>query len=93
MKDYASNEEFFGDLRVLVDRWCGERQLSALSRLLPVYLSHNGLTDGWANLLEGLKSARALGHEPFNSDDWDTLNDLIHASEAGAYHRGQHTPT
>jgi Ser/Thr protein kinase RdoA (MazF antagonist) len=85
MKDYASNEEFFGDLRVLVERWCDERKLSALSRLLPGYLSHNGLTDGWANLLEGLQSARALGHAAFSARDWDALNDLIHASEAAVY--------
>lgn len=87
MKDYASNEEFFRDLRALVERWCDERKLSALSRLLPGYLSYNGLADGWADLLESLKSARALGHEALSSKDWDTLKDLIHASEAAVYRR------
>jgi hypothetical protein len=47
--DYAFSEEFFGDLRVLVERWCDERKLGALSRLLPGYLSMSGLTGGWAN--------------------------------------------
>lgn len=87
MKNYASNEEFFGDLRTLVERWCDERKLGALSRLLPGYLSMNGLTDGWSDLLQGLMSARALGHAAFSSKDWDTLNDLIHASEAAVYRR------
>lgn len=87
MKDYASSEEFFVDLRALVERWCDQRKLEALSRLLPSYLSQNGLTDGWANLLDGLKSARALGHDAFSAKDWDTLNDLIHCCEAVVYRR------
>ena len=87
MKDYASNEEFFGDLTSLIERWCDARKLAALSRLLPGYLSMNGLTDGWANLLQGLVSARALGHEAFTPKDWDMLNDLIHAAESAVYRR------
>jgi hypothetical protein len=81
MKDYKSNEEFFRDARALIDRWCDERKLGALSRLLPAYLAMNGMTDGWATLYEGLKNTRALGHEAFSPQDWATLNNLIHAAE------------
>jgi hypothetical protein len=81
MKDYQSNEEFFADLRSLIDRWCDERRLDALSRILPGYLAFNGLTDGWRLLHDSLKATRARGHEAFSHRDWDTLNDLIHATE------------
>jgi hypothetical protein len=74
-------------LRQLIERWCDERNLHALRRLLPGYLSLNGLTDGWANLYEALTSTRALGHEAFNSSDWDLLNDLIHWTEGIVYRR------
>ena len=44
--EFASNEEYFATLRGLIERWCDERKLGALSRLLPGYPSMNGLTDG-----------------------------------------------
>jgi hypothetical protein len=66
---------------------CDERKLRALSRVLPGYLALNGLTDGWANLYESLKSARALGHDAFSHADWDTLNELIRGAETIVYRR------
>jgi hypothetical protein len=87
MKNYPSNEAFFRDAKALIDRWCDERKLKPLSRLLPAYVSMNGLTDGWANLYAALKDTRALGHEAFSPQDWDTLNDLIHAAERAVYRR------
>ena len=87
MRTYRSNDEFFADLKSLIERWCDERKLGALSVLLPGYVSLNGLTDGWANVYEALKATRALGRDAFSSSDWDMLNDLIHASEAIVYRR------
>jgi hypothetical protein len=81
MKDYQSNEEFFAGLRSLIDRWCVERRLVALSRILPGYVAFNGLTDGWQQLYDSLKATRAKGHESFSHRDWSTLSDLIHATE------------
>jgi hypothetical protein len=52
LMEFASDEEYFVALRALIERWCDQRKLGALSRLLPGYLSSNGLTDGWANLYE-----------------------------------------
>jgi hypothetical protein len=81
MTEFQSNDEFGAALRDLIARWCDERRLPALARLLPGYIGFNGLTDGWALLLDALKSARALGHESYNAKDWDALNDIIHAAE------------
>ena len=87
MKTYASNDEILVDAKNLVDRWCDERKLRALARLLPGYLSLNGLTDDWAILCEALKSTRALGRDAFSPRDWETLSDLIHAAEGTVYRR------
>jgi hypothetical protein len=83
----ASHDENLVALQLLIERWCDKRKLGALSCLLPGYLSLNGLTDGWANLYDALKSTRALGHEAFSPSDWDLLNDLIHWTEQIVYRR------
>jgi ATP-dependent Clp protease ATP-binding subunit ClpA len=83
----TSDEAYLATLRSLVERWCDERRLGALSRILPGYLALNGLTDGWPGLYEALKSTRALGHEAFSSADWDVLNQLIRGAERVLYFR------
>jgi hypothetical protein len=45
MEDFRSNEEFFTALRTFIDRLCDERRLKPLAKILPGYLSLNGLTD------------------------------------------------
>ena len=81
MNTFRSNEEFLRALRALIDRWCDERRLVVLVRILPGYLAFNGLTDGWHELIDALKSTRGLGPDAFSPAEWDTLNDLIHAAE------------
>ena len=82
-----THDENLKALRHLIEQWCDERRLGALSRLLPGYLSLNGLTDGWVNLYDALKSTRALGHEAFSASDWDLLNGLIHWTEQIVYRK------
>jgi hypothetical protein len=84
---FGSQEEYFAVLRQMIERWCDERKLGALSLLLPGYLSLNGLTDGWVNLYDALKSTRSLGHDAFSPSDWGLLNDLIHEAEQIVYRR------
>jgi hypothetical protein len=80
MSEIRSNEEFFATMRQLIERWCDERKLKALSRILPAYLAFDGLSDGWHELLAALKTTRAIGRDAFDQVDWDTLNVLIHAA-------------
>jgi hypothetical protein len=87
MKEFGSNEEFFGALKVVIDRWCDERNIRALARILPSYIAFNGLGDGWRLLSDSLKDTRALGHEAFSHADWESLNDLIHAADLAAASR------
>ena len=56
-----THEEYLVALRQMIERWCDDRKFAALSQILPGYLSLNGLTDGWANLYDALKSVRVLG--------------------------------
>ena len=49
----------------LVDAWCGRRDLGPLAMLLPAYVSNNGLTDGWAELLDALHTVRGSRRLPF----------------------------
>jgi hypothetical protein len=88
VRDFHSNEEFFGALRILIERWCDGRRLDALAQILPAYLAFNGLTDGWGELSNALKATRGLGYEAFSQTDWDTLNDLIHAADLAVHRRG-----
>lgn len=85
--EFGSNEDYLAALRALIERWCDERKLAALSRILPGYLALNGLTDGWANLYESPKATRAVGHEAFSPADWDTLNDLVRGAERAVFRR------
>jgi hypothetical protein len=43
-------------LSSLIDLWCDRRNLEALARLLPAWTSNTGLTDGWAHVLEALRT-------------------------------------
>lgn len=87
MTSFQSNEEFFAALRQQIERWCDERQLGALARLLLAYMAFDGLTDSWAGLYEALKDTRAIGHEAFSATEWELLNDLIGAAEQAVFRR------
>ncbi len=43
----------------LIDAWCERRELAPLARLLPAWTGNNGLTDGWAEVWEALRTVRA----------------------------------
>lgn len=53
-------------LRTLIDEWCERRELKSLSVLLPAYTSNNVLTDGWAEVMEALRTLRAIHGLPQN---------------------------
>ena len=77
--EIKSGQEVTKAVAGLIDRWCEKRRLAALHSILPGFLSLNGLTDGWFELLNSLKATRALGHEYFEPQDWDLLSELISA--------------
>lgn len=76
-----SNDEFFGALKALVERWCDKRSLRPLSRILHAYLSFNGMTDGWAELAKGLKSVRAQDRDRLSAEEFEAADELIRATD------------
>ena len=60
----ADGDPVYGPLAELVDAWCERKDLGPLSTLLPAYTSNNGLTDGWADLLEALRILRGSHRLP-----------------------------
>jgi len=63
------------EIRRLVEGWCDRREFKALARVLPSWIGNNGLTDGWSDLRDALKSAYGLcRHLP--PDERDALKKL-----------------
>jgi hypothetical protein len=77
MNAFRTHDEFLSALRAMIERWCDERRLHALAKILPGYMAINGLTDGWGEFLTALKTTRSLGPGAFSDADWDLLDDLI----------------
>ncbi|MGN1288579.1 MAG: hypothetical protein ACI4XG_18650 [Bradyrhizobium sp.] len=78
---YKSSNEFFAELRGLIDGWCERRLLSPLSRILSPFLTFNGMTDGWGELAAALKSIRAQNRNELSSSEQAKVDDLIRAAD------------
>lgn len=81
MKTLSSNDEFIAELKVLIDGWCERRCLKPLSRILGPYLGFNGLTDGWVELSNALKTVRAMHRSLLLESEIDTIADLNRFAE------------
>jgi hypothetical protein len=79
---FQSNQDFMAALKSLVNQWCEQRRYRHLAAVLPSFVAFNGLTDGWAELSSGLKSAIGLGAEGLPDDEWHTLQGLSRDAEA-----------
>jgi hypothetical protein len=55
----SDSSDVLVDLSTLIDAWCDRHELRALARVLPAWLANNGLTDGWADVLDALRTIRA----------------------------------
>jgi hypothetical protein len=56
MKSYASNEEFFHEIKSLIEQLALAGQDAAAQELRQGLSSLNGLTDGWALLMESMEN-------------------------------------
>lgn len=82
---YKSYDDFQTTLKALVDGWCDRRSLRPLSRVLGPYLGFNGLTDGWAELADGLKAVRAVDRDQLTDAELAAIDDLIRATDKAIY--------
>ncbi len=77
---YASSDDFFHDLGLLIEAWCDRRCLHALADVLPAITSFNGLTDGLGELAAALKSA-FLSEDALTGDERQMVGQLRRAAE------------
>jgi hypothetical protein len=77
MKTYASNTEFFQDFESLVRRIDESGQTDAADCLRNGYASLNGLTDGWALLLESIVATISKSKGDLESDDLRELERML----------------
>lgn len=82
MMDTDPNDE----IRRLVEGWCDRREYKALGWVLAAWHGNNGLTDGWSDLRDALKSAYCFcKHLP--PDERDTLKKLYVNIDIGLRNR------
>ena len=74
-------EEFTEKLNHLIDKWCSRKELKPLRRILNGQASLNGLTDGWGEMLNELKSIRAQNSKELDPEELKIVVELIHATE------------
>lgn len=64
-------------IRFLIDRWCERRELQPLRRLLNGQASINGLTDGWIEIRDELRTIRAQDKAVLRNDEMKVVAELI----------------
>ncbi len=64
-------------IHFLIDRWCERRELQALRRLPNGQASINGLTDGWIEMRDELRTIRAKDKAVLKNDEMDVVIELI----------------
>ena len=64
-------------IRFLIDRWCDRRELQPLRRLLNGQASINGLTDGWIEIRDELRTIRAQDKAVLKNDELKVVAELI----------------
>jgi len=85
MRTYSSNEEFFQHVRDLVARLRAQGHASAADELAEGLAGLNGLTDGWALLMEGVAGAIRLSGGPPDPPLARELKDLLAATRKVVY--------
>jgi hypothetical protein len=63
----------------LADGWCEHRCRKPLRYVLPHYPLLSGLTDEWGALYESLKDIKGLCQNKLNSEEKETLIEIINA--------------
>lgn len=77
MRTYSSNEELFQHIRNLAIQLQEQGQAPATQALKDGLSSLNGLTDGWALLMESVAQAIQLCGSSLQTELLSQLNDLL----------------
>lgn len=72
-----STDELFEHIDMLIKAWCDRYCLKALRHILSGYPLVSGLTDEYGQLLDALKSVRALARTEITDKEAETVDELI----------------
>jgi hypothetical protein len=76
MPDFTSNEEFFSAFRDLVERIEKQGNVDAARELRAGFSCLNGLTDGWAMLMEAMDRAIEANRGKIGAQEMSELRDM-----------------
>ena len=85
MTTYSSNEEFFLAITKLMDRMRQSGQTEAAEEILYGYRCLNGLTDGWAMLLDSIKKVIASNGQHLPADQLSELKAMLNVVKKVVY--------
>jgi len=87
MREFTSNEEFFAALRDLTDRIEEKGNVAAAHGLRTGYACLNGLTDGWALLMESMKRTIEANRRKIGEPELSELRDMLKVVAKVVYRR------
>jgi hypothetical protein len=87
MRDYKSNDEFFQALRDLTHRVEKQGSIGAAQQLREGFSCLNGLTDGWALLMESIDKTISENQGKIEASDMSELKDMLKVVRKVVYRR------
>ena len=85
MKAYASNQDYFDELERLASRMEHGDNSEAAAEVRYGVACVNGLTDGWAMLMDSLEKTIALHGKSLPRDQADDLENAFQAARKAVY--------
>ena len=85
MTEYGSNEEFFQAFERLVQSIADSGQGEAAKRLREGFSCLNGLTDGWAILMESIEATVSQDQGELQPDDMNELEGMLKIIRKAVY--------
>jgi hypothetical protein len=87
MPDFTSNEEFFATFRDLVERIEKQGHAEAARELRDGFACLNGLTDGWALLMEAMERVVAGHRDKIGKPEMPELREMLRGVRKVVYRR------
>lgn len=87
MREFKSNDEFFAAFRDLADRIGEQGNVAAMQELRAGFSCLNGLTDGWALLMESMERTLAANRGKIAHAEWLELREMLKAVTKVVYRR------
>ena len=87
MKDFKSNAELFAVLRDLIDRIEKKGNVMAARELRAGFSCLNGLTDGWALLMESIDRTIVGNRGKIEREEMSELHHMLKAVKKAVYRK------